>query len=229
MKPNKSVDELSKEDIIQKRIDQANKRWDKKLEQEKKEILEKSAKEAKEARNKVEKDIKEYLKTNTTKSRKKKTYKNKHNERLDNTIGNAWNKTMDKLHKKALEENKLFDKRKAFKLKGKKITDGLEEGSSIAKAISKYAPKATVGVGAFIGVASIFDLLMSYSDHKESKKQQRIQERNFKRQQKKRVEEYNEQRRLENVTPSYIDTNFLVQQLYNNRNNHSNTWGGRRY
>ena len=104
----------------------------------------------------------------------------------------------------------------------------IEETASFAGKLmtdltEKYALKTIAGTAAFIGVAAVTDFIMDKNDEKKLEDQQIKQEKQLK---KKREESLKYRRSSLGQVSAHAG---LVQEMFNQRKGHSNTWGGVRY
>jgi hypothetical protein len=83
--------------------------------------------------------------------------------------------------------------------------------------------KGYIGAAAIIGTAAIADLWMDVRENNHARHTELEQERSIKKQRKKDIED----RWVGLEDP--MQYNGAVQQMFNSRIGHSNSWGGRRY
>lgn len=103
------------------------------------------------------------------------------------------------------------------------IFDHAESLGDYWKQSPRWAKYGLVAAAATIGAASLLDNLNDRRDRAETYKQERIQKKNLQR----KRENSNDYRYMGMTDPG---TNpGLVQQMFNQRSGHSNTWGGKRY
>lgn len=118
---------------------------------------------------------------------------------------------------RASNENYLSNAKKVF-------SEADDLGAGAAKGIPEWAPKAGLIVGGVIAAGTVVGIGLSIHNKVRERKQTREQERNNKR----RQEEFGNFDK--DVYYNALDQlNGLPQQLYSNRNGHSNTWGGKKY
>lgn len=83
-----------------------------------------------------------------------------------------------------------------------------------------------VAVGVVIGAAGILDMYNDYKEKNEEKKQVKTQEKNLRRKKEKLYED----RYLGYGAPAPLPSQVgLMEDLFNDRIGHTNSWGGNRY
>ena len=97
------------------------------------------------------------------------------------------------------------------------------KAGATADVIEKYGMKASAAVLAVVGVASVADYMMKNNNKKQVKKQKKIQ---------KDQHDKKQEAALKNRNMGMVDEPFqrgLVQEMFDGRIGHSNSWGGKRY
>jgi len=102
-----------------------------------------------------------------------------------------------------------------------KLTDKLAD--SATKSIPKGWAVAGGIVSGIVVAGTLTHVGISMHNKSKERKQQRIQE-NYRRKKQKEFDSFDK-----DLYYSLEELDGLPQQLYSNRNGHSNTWGGRRY
>lgn len=118
----------------------------------------------------------------------------------------------------AIKKNRLDDKA-ADSILNK--ADDLAEKFATHTEWAKYGLLASAAI---IGVSSLLDAANDYGEHKQTLKQQRIQEHQLQEKNNKQLED-----RWIGLASPPQSTAGLVQEMFNMRSGHSNTWGGVRY
>ena len=103
------------------------------------------------------------------------------------------------------------------------LKETTKEGDMLATA-TEWGTYGLIGAAAVIGTTGLLDVVNSHGERRETQKQQRIQERQLKEKNEKELKK--QWIGLDSPPPNTVG---LVQQMFNMRSGHSNTWGGVRY